>query len=125
MTEAPQPPPPGGDQPPSPGAPGFDLAERWNIATWRRRSGYALGGATCILLGGLIYYSLHLLHEDGSALPKTEVEATYRIAELVAHAAITVAGVWFCFALLRVTERLVPTAASASAGLAANMISAW
>lgn len=82
-----------------------DSAALWDITRSRRRAGYLLGALTSGAVIGVILKSLCWL--DAMTAPTDAALQWFFIVKLVAHAFITVAGVLFCYQLLRIAERMV------------------
>lgn len=81
---------------------GDDLKKRGDIIVHRRRLGYALGSAGVVGVGGLLWFAFNALH----GLARSEKESVI-VAGLVAHAAVAIAGVFFCYQLIQAAERML------------------
>lgn len=98
------------------GAPGFDAlspqspnAPRgrvlYGVMHRRRRLGYVLGAASLIVFVLVVVASLVTLH--ATEKPTTQVEEKFQIGMLVAHAIVTVTLIFFCYQMMRVSERMI------------------
>lgn len=75
------------------------------ILRWRRVIGYVLGGVTISAMVGLLLWSLHWIHRmDRPADPALQ---RFVLIQAGIHAAITIAGFFLGYQLLRVSERLM------------------
>ncbi|NOK34274.1 hypothetical protein HMI49_13815 [Corallococcus exercitus] len=73
--------------------------------THRRNLGFFVGGFAIVFVVGLGFWSFYSLHHIFA--PIDQVHSTFVIAQLIAHAVITIALVFFCYQLLRAAERML------------------